>query len=47
MEITDSHVTVNRLKTYRIMKLSISDYATIYTKQIEDAHGVKLSIYYV
>ena len=37
MEITDSHVTVNRLETYRLIvraQLSISDYVG-YTKRLK------------
>ena len=45
MEITDSHVTVSRLETYRLkVQLSRSDYVT-YTKLIEDAHDIELFKY--
>ena len=45
MEITDSHVTVSRLETYRLrVQLSRPDYVT-YTKLIEDAHDIKLFKY--
>ena len=46
MDLTDSHVTVNILETYRLTSAVVQiRLCYVYTKQIEDVHNIMLFIH--